>query len=164
MRDLWRASKANSYILNSNIFPIPKKLDTHFLQQLGIVNVLENMWIIEKKFNQYVELLKNETRLLKNQKKTLSQQQLDNILHEQKRIGNFAEELTVKFEINRFKKMKLIEESKNVKQISKSNVNKGYDIDSFLSNNNNLKPNFFIEVKGRKYRFNSFIISICISV
>jgi len=145
--------KNNSFILDSKVYPIPQKIETHLLQQLGIVTVENEQWLIDTKYNQFIEQIKEDYKI------NLNQQQLESILEEQKRIGNLAEYLTVVYEIQRLKKNKLLNESTKVKNISKSHVNKGYDIESFSSKSINLRPNFFIEVKGRKDRQNSFIIS-----
>jgi len=145
--------KNDLFVLDSKIYPIPQKLETSLLQQLGIVNVVNDQWLVKREYNQFLEQLKEEYE------NKLTQKQLDSILEEQKRIGDLAEDLTVKFEINRLRKNKLINESTRVKKISKSYVNKGYDVESFSSKSVNYRPNFFIEVKGRKYRLNSFIIS-----
>lgn len=145
--------KNNSFILDSKVYPIPQKIETHLLQQLGIVTVENEQWLIDIKYNQFIEQIKEDYKI------NLNQQQLESILEEQKRIGNLAECLTVVYEIQRLKKNKLLNESTKVKNISKSHVNKGYDIESFSSKSINLRPNFFIEVKGRKDRRNSFIIS-----
>jgi len=149
----------NSFILDSKIIPIPQRIDTHLLQQLGIVKVENERWLIDPKYNQFIEQIKEDYEIKEDYKNNLNQQQLELILEEQKRLGNLAEDLTVVYEIQRLKKNKLLNESTKVKNISKSHVNKGYDIESFSSKSINLRPNFFIEVKGRKYRHNSFIIS-----
>ena len=87
------------------------------------------------------------------------QNQIDILLEEQKRVGLLAEQLTMKYEKERLQKKKLSQESKSVQQISLIFANKGYDIDSFSKKTPSLKPNLFIEVKGRKHRLLSFIIS-----
>ena len=85
--------------------------------------------------------------------------EIDKLLEEQKRIGFLAEELTIKYEKERLEKKKLFQESKNVQQISQIYANRGYDIESFSKKTTSLKPDLFIEVKGRKHRLMSFIIS-----
>lgn len=137
--------------LNSKHYPIPKKLTTELLIQLKIVSVDSNIWKINSEYNQFIGIYNN--------RRTITQKQIEERLEEQKVIGNLAEKLTIKFEQNRLKKIKLIQESKNVNQISEDFANKGYDIESFSKKTPSLKHNLFIEVKGRKYRVRSFIMS-----
>lgn len=142
----------NTFRLNEKNYPIIKNLKLYVLYGLGIIKKINTyIWEIEKKYSQNIELLNDD---IKNK---ISQHQLDQILLEQKEIGNMAEDLTLKYEIDRLKKMGLAEESNHVQIISKSHVNKGYDIESFSSKN--LRPNLFIEVKGRKRHDTSFFIS-----
>ena len=122
------------------------------LFQFNVIRKQNTLWIINSDYFEHVEQIK------KGVLKLMTQNQLDAIIVEQKRIGELAEELTVKYEIKKLKKQKLIFESKHVKKISNKYVNKGYDVESFSCKNKEV--NLFIEVKGRKYNTPSFIISI----
>ncbi|MGI0009843.1 MAG: DUF3883 domain-containing protein, partial [Nitrosopumilaceae archaeon] len=141
-----------TFVLNEKNFPIKSNVRLYLLSGLHVINKINNFtWTIEPDYLQDVEILSD------NESRKISQKQLDEILKEQKEIGNIAEELTLKFEIKRLQALKLIEESKNVQLISKSHVNRGYDIESFSSRN--ARPNLFIEVKGRKRFDTSIFIS-----
>ena len=138
-------------ILDSNHYPIPKKLSTELLIQLEIIYVNSNLWEINSKYNQFIGIEENKI--------PITQEQIDKRLKEQKIIGEKAEEFTMKFEKNRLRKIKLIQESKNVNQISQDFANKGYDIESFSKKTPSLVHNLFIEVKGRSGRNKSFFMS-----
>ena len=93
----------------------------------------------------------------------MTESELNEILDEQKKIGNRAESLSLTFEKNEFEKKKWTYQANNVKLIAKKNVKAGYDIESFLTRNSKLNHSGFgdkhIEVKGRKWKEFSFIIS-----
>ncbi len=143
--------KYNTFVFNTCDYPIPQKLPIELLSQLQIIEIKENLWKLNPNYIQFIELEDNE--------QNLTQIQLEKILEEQKRIGLRAEQLTIEFEKQRLAKKNLKNESQHVKQISLIYANKGYDIESFSKKTPLLKPNFFIEVKGRKHRISSFIIS-----
>ena len=144
--------KQKTLVLNPKYYPIPRKLSTELLTQLNIVNIDSSLWKINPKYIQFIEIIDHK-------KKSITQNQIDKLLEEQKRIGFLAEELTIKYEKERLEKKKLFQESKNVQQISQIYANRGYDIESFSKKTTSLKPDLFIEVKGRKHRLMSFIIS-----
>jgi hypothetical protein len=137
--------------LDSKHYPIPKKLTTELLIQLKIVTVDSNIWKINSEYNQFIGIEENKI--------PITQEQIDKRLKEQKIIGEKAEELTIKFEKNRLRKIKLNQESENVNQISQDFANKGYDIESFSKKTPSLVHNLFIEVKGRSGRDKSFFMS-----
>ena len=89
----------------------------------------------------------------------ISQDQLIRILEEQKVVGAKGERLTVQYERRRLKSKKLFKEAEAIKQLSMENVGRGYDIESFKGKSQSLTHDFFIEVKARKDRLYSFIIS-----
>lgn len=138
------------------IFPDAKiaehQTNVGILSQLNVIRKDDKFWILKEDYLEYVEQLKQ------NIHKPLTQKQLDAIILEQKKIGELAEKLTVKYEIKRLTKQKLLREKKYIKRISNEYANKGYDIESFYDKK--LQSNLFIEVKGRKYNMSSFIISI----
>ena len=122
------------------------------LFQFNVIQRLNNLWTVNADYFDHVEQIRRGIR------KIMTQQQLDDIIREQKAIGNLAEKLTLKYEMQRLNNQKLIFESNNVKKISDKYVNRGYDIESFSCKSK--EPNLFIEVKGRKYNTMSFIISM----
>jgi hypothetical protein len=121
-------------------------------------------------------LIKNDDRYMINEsfseiiihrelfgKKSMSQNELDKILEEQKKVGNLGEKLTLQYEQNEFRKKKWNYQEKNVRIISKKNVRAGYDVESFLTQDSKLdfsgNADKHIEVKSRKYNEFSFFIS-----
>ena len=144
--------KYNTFIFNTNNYPVPQKLPIELLSQLQIIEINGNLWKLNPNYIQFIE----QEEINKN---NLTPQQLEKILEEQKKVGLKAEQLTMEFEIQRLKKMNLKNESQRVKQISLIYVNRGYDIESFSKKSPSFKHDFFIEVKGRKHRLSSFIIS-----
>jgi len=93
----------------------------------------------------------------------MTESELDEILKEQKEIGVKAEDLTEKFEKNEFLKKNWKYQAEKVKIISKKHVKAGFDVSSFLTKNSKLNDLGYgdkhIEVKGRKWKEFSFIIS-----
>ena len=94
-----------------------------------------------------------------------SQDEVDAALKDMKDVGNKAEKMSIKYERNNLLNRKLLEQVKmfddlNSKEkiIAKKNVNAGYDISSFR-NKTSATVDKYIEVKGRKKKRNSFIIS-----
>ena len=144
--------KQNTLVLHTDDYPIPNKLPVELLSQLQIVTINPDLWMINPRYVQFIEIIDNK-------KHPITQNQLEEILDEQKRIGDLAEQLTIKYEKKRLQKKKLFQESNNVQQISQIYANKGYDVESFSKKIPSLKPDLFIEVKGRKRRLTSFIIS-----
>ena len=119
--------------------------------ELDVISFDEDHWYINTEFHDIIQVNQNVKK-----KRIRTQKELDAILDEQKRIGNLAEELSLKYERDEFKKKKW-DESK-IERISMKNVSAGYDINSIL-NKKSRSHDKFIEVKGRKYNENSFIIS-----
>ena len=94
-----------------------------------------------------------------------SQDEVDAALKDMKAVGNKAEKASIKYERNNLLNRKLLEQVKmfddlnsKEKLIAKKNVNAGYDISSFRNKTSD-KSDKYIEVKGRKKKKNSFIIS-----
>ena len=151
LRQFVFSEKVGSFII------LDEKTERHqnavgILLQFNVIQKQNRLWIVNPDYLEHVE------QIGKGFTKTMTQKQLDEIIAEQKRIGNQAEELTVKYEIKQLKAKKLIFESKHVKRISNKYVNKGYDVESFSRKGK--EANLFIEVKGRKYNTSSFIMSI----
>ena len=81
-------------------------------------------------------------------KKPQSQKEIDDKLILQKKIGQIAEKFVLKFERVRLIKEGKLDQANRVKQISSDWANKGYDIDSFNGEGEDILPDRFIEVKG----------------
>jgi len=81
-------------------------------------------------------------------KKPQSQKEIDDKLILQKQIGQIAEKFVLKFERDRLIKEGKLDQAKRVKQISDDWANKGYDIESFNGEGDDILPDRFIEVKG----------------
>ena len=117
---------------------------------------------------QYVELMKQSELILKENDilfvnpnyaedvsyllkfiSTMTEEDLEQLLKIQKKVGKIAETNVLEFEKNRLKNdEKALPESDLIQIISSTNVDKGYDIESFDSTTNDLMFNRFIEVKG----------------
>ena len=96
-----------------------------------------------------VEVNDNLSKTLQqNTKRKLSLKQLETKLETQKIIGQIAEEIALQYEKSLLSSNGLIEESKNVRQISGDYSNAGYDIESFSTKTLGNFPDKFIEVKG----------------
>jgi len=89
-------------------------------------------------------------RLVKysNEKNPITQKKIEEDLEKKKEVGKIAEKFVLDFEKKRLRKHKHYDESEKVKQISQDWANKGYDIDSFDGESENLVHDRFIEVKG----------------
>jgi len=131
--------------------------DKLILNELDIISIHSDTYTTNKNYSEKII----QTTLFNS--KELTQTEFDQILDEQKRIGNLAEELSLKYEKGQFKKKKWTYQEEHVKIVGKKNVKLGYDIESFLTKNSRLNHMRFgdkhIEVKGRKYNEFSFIIS-----
>ena len=119
--------------------------------ELDVISFEDDYWYVNTEFQDVIQLNQNMKK-----KRIRTQEELNDILKEQERIGNLAEILSLKYERNELKK-KNWDDSK-VERISIKNVSAGYDINS-IRNKKSRNHDKFIEVKGRKYNENSFIIS-----
>ena len=81
-------------------------------------------------------------------KRKLSQADIDKSLIIQKKIGQIAEKFVLKYEKDRLTKRGYLDKAKRVEQISDDWANKGYDIESFDGEGDDILPDRFIEVKG----------------
>ena len=123
--------------------------DKLILNELDIISIHNDTYTINKNYSEKII----QTTLFNSNE--LTQTELERILDEQKRIGDLAEKLSLKYEKNQFKKKKWTYQEEHVDIISKKKVRLGYDIESFLTKNSRLDHMMFgdkhIEVKGRKY-------------
>lgn len=84
---------------------------------------------------------------IKNKRKQ-SQTDIDKSLLTQKKIGQIAEKYVLKYEKDRLTKDGFTDKANRVEQISDDWANKGFDIESFNGEGDDILPDRFIEVKG----------------
>ena len=104
---------------------------------------------VNKKYSEHVYQLTAD-------RKAITEQQLEKILMENRKIGAKAENAVVEFEKQRLRKLGKVVQAELVKRISTINVSAGYDIESFDGTSDEIFPNRFIEVKatqGDEIRF-----------
>jgi len=119
--------------------------------ELGVISFKTDHWYINSRFKSVVEINQNNKA-----ERRMTKEELDKMLNEQIAVGNCAEELSEKYEKSECQNDGRDENM--VERISGSHVNAGYDINS-MHDENSKTHDKFIEVKGRKYSTNSFIIS-----
>lgn len=146
-------------IYNNTDYPI-QDIDIEILTHLDIIFKDGTYWKLNSNYIEFIYNMRYTSKLTTDKPKTeMTQEQLEQILIEQKEIGELGENLSIKYEKDRLKNNKLVLESNKIKHVSKHNVNLGYDIQSFNGKISDLTYDFFIEVKARKQNIFSFIIS-----
>jgi hypothetical protein len=140
-----------TYELSTIDNSLPKNLNIsiHFFKYLGILREIKYVVQVEKKYSQLVYELTAD-------RKTISEQQLEKLLMENRKLGAQAENAVEKFEKQRLAKLGKELQADLVKRISTINAAAGYDIESFDGTNDDVFPNRFIEVKattGNEIRF-----------
>ena len=121
----------------------------HFFKYLGILHENKFTIQVDKKYSGLVYQLTVDS-------KAISEQQLEKILLENRKLGTLAENAVVEFEKKRLLKLGKIAQAELVKRISPINTSAGYDIESFDGTTDDIFPNRFIEVKatlGNEIRF-----------
>ncbi len=121
----------------------------HFFKYLGILREEEFVIHVDNKYSELVYQLTAD-------RKALTEQQLEKMLMENRKLGAKAEHTVVKFEKQRLIKMGKNVQAELVKRISAINTMSGYDIESFDGTTDAISPNRFIEVKattGDEIRF-----------
>lgn len=121
----------------------------HFFKFLGILHEEESLIQVVKKYSQLVYELTADS-------KAITEQQLEKILMENRKLGAQAENAVVEFEKQRLLKLGKAAQASLVKRISIANTAAGYDIESFDGSGDDIFPNRFIEVKattGNEIRF-----------
>ena len=153
--ELYKIQKGYEQFSHSNF--CLKSSDTDIIFELNIFNYEDKKITIKDEF---AEIILHHKLFGKSE---LSQSELDEILEEQRRVGEQGEELTLQYEKRYFKQKKWDYQEKNVRIIGKKNVRAGYDVESFLTEKSRLDlygmGDKHIEVKSRKYDDFSFIIS-----
>lgn len=121
----------------------------HFFKYLGILQEDGNLISVTKKYTELVYHLTADS-------KAISEQQLEKILMENRKLGAQAEIAVVEFEKQRLRKLGKTLHAELVKRISTINTSAGYDIESFDGTTEEFVPNRFIEVKAtqsEEFRF-----------
>jgi len=140
-----------TYYLNKDEAFVPKDIEPCFnlLKSLGVLIKLNSFYVVSKAY------VKEISKLL-SPKLTITSKNLLKKLELQKKLGDHAENLVLKFEINRLKKKNCKIQAQLVRKISVLNEAAGYDIESFNGNDYNIQYDRFIEVKsssGKEIRF-----------
>ena len=112
----------------------------HFFKYLEILKENKSLIQVDNRYSQFVYELVSDSR-------AISEQQLEQLLMENRRLGTKGENAVVKFEKQRLIKLGKFIQADLVKRISTINSAAGYDIESFDGNNDEIFPNRFIEVK-----------------
>ncbi len=132
-----------------NILTRANQTTIHFLKSLGVVQEVEFLILVEVKYSELVYVLTADS-------KTITEQQLEKIWVENRKLGAQGENAVVLFEQQRLKRLGKDAQASLVRRISTSNAAAGYDIESFDGTSDDIFPNRFIEVKtshGSEIRF-----------
>ena len=108
------------------------------------IGILENdngIVKVNKKYSQLVYELTADS-------KAIAEQQMEQLIMENRKLGNQAEIAIVEFEKQRLTNLGKTYQADLVKRISTTNSAAGYDIESFDGDNEDIFPNRFIEVKA----------------
>ncbi|HEY5327219.1 MAG TPA: DUF3883 domain-containing protein [Mucilaginibacter sp.] len=131
------------------VLPVKQNSSIHFFKHLGIIHEEDHFIHVNKKYSELVYQLTADS-------KAISEEQLEKILMENRKLGAQAEIAVVEFERKRLKKLGRFAQAEMVKRISTINTSAGYDIESFDGTTDNFIPDRFIEVKatqGNEIRF-----------
>ena len=126
-----------------------QNLTVHFFKYLGILQEDNSLIQVHKRYSQLVYELTADS-------KAISEQRLEQLQMENRKLGAQGENAIVEFEKQRLLKMGRAIQSELVKRISTINTAAGYDIESFDGTTDDVFPNRFIEVKtttGEDIRF-----------
>jgi len=127
--------------LDEDSFPKEKEPILTLSINIGIINKDNSLLVVKKAFvGQIAELLGPEIKI--SSKKLLEK------MRYQIKLGEYAENLVLKYEKERLEKMNKPIQSNLVRKISSLNSSAGYDIESFNGNNSDIEFNRFIEVKA----------------
>lgn len=116
---------------------------------IGILENDKGIVKVNKKYSQLVYELTADS-------KAIAEQQMEQLIMENRKLGNQAEIAIVEFEKQRLINLGKTYQADLVKRISTTNSAAGYDIESFDGHNDDIFPNRFIEVKattGSEIRF-----------
>lgn len=113
------------------------------LRQLGLLKFDEDSIEVEPRYVKTVAAFLEEGL-------GWTEEQAEIYFREKLEIGVLAEELVVKYEMDRLRGMKHTVEAHCVRRISMIRVNAGYDIESFNGSASDMSFDRFIEVKGSR--------------
>jgi hypothetical protein len=129
------------YSITENPIPLKYQPTVHLFKFLNII-VETNKYLIVRK--EYVEAVYQITA----DGKALSEQRLEQILMENRKLGAQGELYVVSFEKKRLQAMGKMLQADLVRRISTINTAAGYDIESFTGETDTLEPDRLIEVKA----------------
>ena len=140
-----------TYELSTDDISLPLNINStiHFFKYLGLLHQQEFLIQVERRYSELVYQLTADS-------KAITEQQLEKILMENRKLGAQAENAVVEFEKQRLIKLGKKAQASLVKRISTLNAAAGYDIESFDGTTDDIFPNRFIEVKattGSEIRF-----------
>ena len=121
----------------------------HLFEYLGILRKGNRHYYVN---SNYVNLV----RIVRSEKKGISQEELEFKLDENRKLGTKAEEIIVEFERIRLRTLGLYAEADRVKRISEMEPSAGYDINSYSGNGPMGEYDKFIEVKASQKPFTEF--------
>tara|TARA_Y100001936_G_scaffold149668_1_gene146079 strand:+ start:3988 stop:4935 length:948 start_codon:yes stop_codon:yes gene_type:complete len=140
----------NELILENESVEQSDNVTINLLGELKIIS-FDRVWKIRNDVKNMVSINRNHKG-----KRKLSQDEIEKIKEEQKRVGDCAEKLSLAFEERLFARTKM--DKTQIEHTSDFDDSAGYDIKSKWRKKNQERESF-IEVKGRKYDEDSFIIS-----
>ncbi len=134
------------YTKNTYRLSIDYKLNKEELQIFSILRQLDLILVADLGYEINPKYVKDIANLLSNN--LLTENELLDLLEEQRAIGEIAETIVLEYEKIRLLGNENKAEAACVRVISKLNVSAGYDIESFDGKNEKLEFDRFIEVKG----------------
>lgn len=118
-----------------------QEVTIHFLKFLGVLQKQDSLIQVHKKYSQLVYELTADS-------KAISEQQLEQLLMENRKLGAQGENAIVEFEKQRLMKLGKNIQAELVRRISITDAGAGYDIESFDGTTDEVFPNRFIEAKA----------------
>lgn len=118
-----------------------QEVTIHFLKFLGVLQEQDSLIQVHKKYSQLVYELTADS-------KAISEQQLEQLLMENRKLGAQGENAIVEFEKQRLMKLGKNIQAELVRRISITDAGAGYDIESFDGTTDEVFPNRFIEAKA----------------
>ena len=117
------------------------KITLHVFEYLGIVIRRNSEYAVDPQYLKHVREIRAETR-------GMTQEELEQSLDANRKLGFKAEELVVQYERKRLRELGLDAEADRVKRISVLDPEAGYDIKSFIGIGPAAEHDKFIEVKS----------------
>lgn len=142
-------SHRKTLVYNTADYPSPD-VETDLFVQLGILSKDHYIFTLDPKYVMHVTHSHNNV---------FGSDHLEEVLADQKAVGDMGEVLSLNYEKNRLASLGLTAESESVVRISLTDVAAGYDIKSFAGMSPALRHDLFVEVKARKRNLPSFIMS-----